>query len=105
MTRLITRDGLLFLGSAVLLALARLSLVVFPFRTVLSIVHRACTTPTSLRGPVSAVDIERVRWAVSRASRGVPGARHCLTQALVAKILLRGKGRPVDLRIGVAKDE
>ena len=30
---------------------------------------------------------------------------HCLTQALVAKILLRAKGSPVDLRIGVAKDE
>jgi len=102
MRRLMTRDGLLFFESGALLALVRPALLLIPFRTLLAFVGRASVKPG--RQP-SAAEIERVRWAVSAASRFVPGGRHCLTRALVAKLLFGRRGRGVDLRIGVAKDK
>lgn len=43
---------------------------------------------------------DRVRWAVARAARPVPGAT-CLTQALAAQLLLARAGYPSALRMGV----
>ena len=40
-----------------------------------------------------------------RASRIIPGAAHCLTTALVARLMLARSGSPSELRIGVAKDQ
>jgi hypothetical protein len=99
-----SRDGVLLAECAVVLLLARLALSLCPFRTLLKIVDRAAASPLSVwrRGPRR---IERVRWAVLKASRYVPGTRHCLTQALCAKLLLGSQDRAVHVRIGVAKDE
>src|SRR5262245_11844893 len=101
MRRVMTRDGMLFFESFVLLIVLRPSLFVLPFRSMLNLVGRASVQPT--RAP-SIVEIERMRWAVLTASRYVPGGRHCLTRALVAKLLFGRRGQGVDLRIGVAKD-
>ena len=46
----------------------------------------------------------RVVWAVKTASRFVPKAT-CLTQALVAQIILARRGCATDLQIGVARSE
>jgi hypothetical protein len=103
MRRLLSADGIVLAESAVLLLLVRLALVVFPFRTVLNFVNRAAAS-SAVRKRVPR-PTERVVWAVVKASGYIPGAGHCLTQALVAKTLLGNQGRAVDVRIGVAKDE
>jgi hypothetical protein len=102
--RLFSADGVLLAESAGLLLFVRIALLCCGFGTVLEVVNRAAATVSSVqrRSPRT---IERVRWAVLKASRFVPGARHCLTQALVAKALLGVDGRPMKLRIGVGKDE
>ena len=104
MRRLFSADGALFLKAAVLLALVRLALLVGSFRLLLRIANRASAASSGLGRTPGTSGIERVRWAVLRASRSVPGTRHCLTQALVAKILLGRQDEPVGLRIGVAKN-
>jgi hypothetical protein len=48
--------------------------------------------------------VELLIWAVTAASRYVPGAT-CLAQALAAQVLLGRTGYPARLRIGVAKGE
>lgn len=105
MRRLFGGDGLLFLKSAVLLALIRLALAVCSFRMLLQIVNRASATSSCLRRTSVPGGIERVQWAVLKASHCVPGTRHCLTRAFVAKMLFGRQGRPADLRIGVARDQ
>jgi Transglutaminase-like superfamily len=103
MKRLLSRDGLLLVESAVLLALVRLALLLLPFRTSLYVVNLA-TGRVERAQPPSVLDSEQVKWAVLRAGRVVPGGRHCLTRALAAKVLFSMRGRTADLRIGVAKN-
>ena len=102
MRRLFSADGVLLLKSAVLLVLVRLALFVCRFRTVLNLVDRAAARGVRTRANES---MERIQWAVSKTSRYLPGAGHCLTKALVAKTLLGSHEPAVDVRIGVAKDE
>ena len=104
MRRVTSRDVWLLLTAEVLLAITRLALSVFSFQVVLQVLNRLSVV--SRDGHLPTADaIERVKWAVGRASRCVPGARHCLTQALAAQFLLARQGRSTQLRIGVAKDE
>jgi transglutaminase superfamily protein len=49
--------------------------------------------------------IRTIPWAVTTAARHVPGARHCLTKAIVARALLEAAGLTVWLRVGVRRDE
>jgi hypothetical protein len=103
--RLLSADGWLFVKSAILLALTRLSLSVCRFQMILAWLSRLSTTPAGGDLPAVSRTINRIEWAVSRASRCVPGTRHCLTQALAAKLLLARRGVLTQLRIGVAKDQ
>ena len=91
----------LFLKALLLLFGARIALVFFP----LSFLQRALSriSPPSRSVPQPPFSLEEFSWAVSAASRYVPGAR-CLPQALAAQVLLQAHGFPVDFRIGVAKE-
>jgi hypothetical protein len=102
--RLCSRDGALFLKSAVLLALTRVGLTLASLRYCRQIVARFSAGATHRRS-AGRVSIDRIAWAVFKASLIVPGARHCLTQALTAQFLLAREGQPTQLRLGVAKDE
>jgi hypothetical protein len=42
---------------------------------------------------------------VDLAGHLVPGGRHCLTRAMVLEILLRRRGYPAEIKIGVARDD
>lgn len=46
----------------------------------------------------------RIAWAVTRASRAVPGAA-CLTQALAAQVLLERHGFPARVQVGVRRSD
>jgi Transglutaminase-like superfamily len=49
--------------------------------------------------------VRRIRWAVTTAGRHVPGGRHCLAKAIVAKALFDAHEVPVQLRFGVRRDQ
>jgi hypothetical protein len=95
-------DGWLILRSAIVLALTRISLSVCRFQTILAWLCQLSTSRGENLRPVGNT-IDRITWAVEWASSCVPGAQHCLTQALTAKYLLARRGVPTELRIGVAK--
>ena len=95
--------GWLFAQSAILLALTRLALFTIPFQRLLHL-SGGRSSSSSGRRRVEAATVQQIRRAVVRASRYVPGARHCLTQALVVRLLLARRGQSAQLRIGVAKD-
>jgi hypothetical protein len=95
-------DRRLLLQSAVLLAAVRLGLWLLPFRTLRRLLGRV-KTPTGMPGGGAAA-LDRVAWAVTKASRYVPEAT-CLTQALAAQIMLARLGVPARVRIGVARGE
>lgn len=48
---------------------------------------------------------EKVLWAVNRTSRHISSANSCLPRALAAHILLKRRGLPVRMYIGVRKDD
>jgi hypothetical protein len=91
------------LKSTVLLAVTRLSLSAFRFQTILAWLSRWSAVSTGLNAGGPSPKVRRIGWAVERAARCVPGAQHCLTQALAVKLLLARRGVPTELRIGVTK--
>jgi len=48
-------------------------------------------------------EADRIGWAVGSAARFLPDAT-CLPQALAAEAILRRRGHPADLRLGVTRD-
>lgn len=92
--------------AAILLGAIRLGLWLLPFRTFRRLLDRVTHAPhrpgTLDRRQASP---EQVVWAVTTASRYLPGARTCLVRALAAQVLLARRGHPTRLRIGVAKGE
>jgi Transglutaminase-like superfamily len=95
-------DRYLLVQAALLVVLIRIGLWLLPFRTVRRLLpRRRSTLPARPGGDPSSID--RVAGAVTRVSRCVPAAT-CLTQALAALVLLRRRGIPCRLHIGVAKD-
>jgi len=92
---------LLFL-SALAVAAVRVGLWLLPLRTLRELLARWSPT-TAVKREGEAPSAERIAWAVEGVSRFVPGAT-CLTQALVAQLLLKRHGIPAYLQIGVAKD-
>ncbi|MEM1115077.1 MAG: lasso peptide biosynthesis B2 protein [Bacteroidota bacterium] len=79
----------------------RAALTVFPWRRISALFDRA---------EVRAVepDLDRARtivWAVDAVARRVVRQRPCLTQALVARHLLRRHGVESSLQIGAARDK
>lgn len=47
----------------------------------------------------------RVARMVELASHLIPGGRHCLTRAMALEVLLKRRGYPADVKIGVARDD
>lgn len=88
--------------AAAMLALATLLLSVLPFRLVARLAGRVeasadtCPPPTP---DAAAADVGR---AVSAAARRLPWGPACLEQALAASLMLRRRGVPSRLCIGVA---
>lgn len=74
---------------------ARVTLIVFSTDTARKITAKAAAGASG--------SLEQMVWAVSVASRYLPGAT-CLTQALAAQALLTESGFPSQVEIGVARD-
>lgn len=55
--------------------------------------------------PGRRAEAERVAWAVSVVSARIPYADNCLARAVATLSILRRRGMPGELRIGVAREE
>lgn len=89
--------------SLIAVSVIRLSLWVFPFKT---LNHWLCTfaAADSGDGKVESSVIDNVASAVQICSRHIPYAS-CLTQALAARTILGLRGQYSQLKIGVDRDE
>lgn len=96
------RDKALLWQAAVLLAGFRLTLTLLPFAATRRILCRASRPARPSDEPLPA---ERIAWGVKTASRVVPGASHCLTQALAAQFLLLRNGYPAEVHFGVPRKQ
>lgn len=94
-------DRSLLIYSALLLAGVRLGLWLLPFGTLRRLLTRLDADSHDTR-MVETGTIDRVAWAVNKASQYIPKAS-CLTQALATKVLLSRRGQPAVVRIGVKR--
>ena len=77
----------------------RAALAVVPWRRLSAAFERTPTRP----GPPDLARAKHAIWAVDAVARRVLPARPCLTQALVARRMLRRYGVDTDLQIGAAR--
>src|SRR3989442_5801004 len=90
---LVPAERRLLVRAATLLGAITVGLRLLPFRTVRRIAARLGhppAQPTRLPHPSA----DRITWAISVASRHLPGTPSCLPQALAAELLLRRHGQP-----------
>ena len=101
---LTSQERWLVLKALVLTGTVRLGLSILPFRYLLRLLERTSQPVSAARCVGAPLSVERTVWAVSAASRFIPGAS-CLTQALTARLLLTRVGYPAKLEIGVAHNK
>lgn len=102
--RLAPADRGLLVAAAGHLALARLEILVLPFRR---LAGRPLAEETAAGVP-SAGEMEtlrRIRWAVETAGWVVPFSARCLPKAIAARRMLRRRGLPSTLYLGVLPEE
>lgn len=90
----------LLLHSSFLLLVARVGLAIIPFNLVLRLHERLTRRTRSMRHGIY-VEPEQITWAITLASRYVPGGQNCLVQALAAAAKLRMAGHAACLCIGI----
>lgn len=104
--RLPGRDLALLAETVICLGLARLALLLLPFRRVAAVlgapVEEARVPPPSPGGARDRT-VRRVGKAVARASRHLPWECTCLTQSIAAHGMLRRRGYTPVLFLGVAR--
>ena len=86
--------------ATVLLLLARTSLALLPFPTILRLASRIRPRVP----PSGTQDLRTMVWAVTVVGNRLFPTTPCLTQAVIVHRLLRRSGKPSELRIGVRKD-
>ena len=99
--RLPRSDQRLLVTAVILLPAIKLGMTLLSYRELRSLVDRAARATRSPRNTPRASP-ERIAWAVERAGHCVPGAT-CLTQALVAKVLLERRGYSTLVRVGFTR--
>jgi hypothetical protein len=100
---LIPSDRYLLVSASLWLGAIRLGLWLLPFQTWWSLLERMTQANTELQ-EIEQAAVNRVTWAVTVASRYIPGVK-CLARALATQVLLNQRGYATCLRLGVAKDE
>lgn len=91
----------LFNEAYALVVAVRVASWTMPFARIRQLAERIGQRPRS-DDAASSSSPERIAFMVRAAGNAFPGAHNCLVQALVAQIMLRRRGYPAELRIGVA---
>ena len=83
------------------LGVARIMLVVMPFRR---LSERLAAGPSATPDQPSSEFLERVGFAVRAAANNVPWRSNCFPQAIAARMLLRRQGYSTKIHLGVESD-
>lgn len=102
--RVASSNRVLLLETAVVLAVARLAIAAFPFRRIAGALGQRPDGTPRQSDVAKLAQQERVAWALERIRRRVPWSGNCLAQALAGKFMLRRRGIPGTLYLGVAKE-
>jgi hypothetical protein len=86
-----------------LMNLARLSLLMLPFKFLMRVFNRLGQLDFWVQK--QSISVSKIIYAVNWVSFWMPGHVKCLARALTAQTLMQWYGYPSDLCIGVAKDE
>ena len=84
------------------LSLSRAAILLIPFRRIAPLLgHTMIITPDHelMNMPLPL----RISWAVRTAARFTPWESKCLAQAMSARIMLKSRGYPTTLYLGLAK--
>jgi transglutaminase-like putative cysteine protease len=95
----------LLLETLVLLALARMAVLLLPFRWLAWVLGKQQAQTPVQEDPAKALPIRLIGAMVRKASKNVPWTSNCLDQALVAKIMLSRRGIATTVYFGVKNDE
>lgn len=97
-------ERVLLIKVVLLLGVVRLGLSLLPFWAVWRLLNRAAEVSIA-SAAADPFPPSRIAQAVTMSSPYVLGARPCLAQALAVRLLLRRRGYPARLRLGVARGE
>ena len=103
LVRLPWRDRLLLAEAAWWLVVARLALLLVPFRWMAPRLGDTMASSPE-EDPVDVELPRRVGWAVGIASGALPWTSRCLTEAIAGKAMLRRRGVASTLYLGLARD-
>jgi hypothetical protein len=95
----------LFLQAATSLLLARVALRAVPFRALVRVLGMSAGRSLVVDSPSPRERAASIGWAIRAAERRLPGQSTCLSQALAAAALLRLRGMPGTLSLGVGKGD
>lgn len=104
--RLGPRRLALLAEAALALAAARLALGLLPFRRIVRYLGAPVSVARDPSAPLPLPQRQRARevaWALRAAAKRLPLDTACLTQALAGRALLRRRGLPATVHLGVAR--
>jgi hypothetical protein len=99
------RDRLLPLEAAACLGLSRLAILLLPFRWLIPLLGQQQHETPAADTPTLHPTLQGIARAVAVMSRHTPWENTCLVQAVAAKLMLRRRGIPSTLYLGVSKGE
>lgn len=102
--RLTWRQRALMAEASLWLLLARLALAVVPFRWIAARLGRKRGESAAALAPEDVARATQIGRAVEAMSRHAPWQSRCLAQAIAARLMLKQRGIPHTLYVGVAKD-
>jgi hypothetical protein len=102
--RLSSSDRRLFVEAAIWLGIARLAVLVVPFRWITPFFGTHMVESTENTTPDHKDIMGRVSWAVQTASRHLPWECKCLAQAIAGKGMFKTRRVPSTLYLGLLKD-
>jgi len=94
----------LLIEAFMLIGTIKLTLMMLPFKTVRRLLNKAISAAQEAQ-PADPSFIRMAVWSVDVASSYVPRTKTCLPRALTVQMLLGRRGYPVQLHLGVARDE
>ena len=99
------RDRWLLAEAGAWLGLARAAVLILPFQRIAR--SLSAEIPRSAEGPLDQriEEARRVAWAIRSAARRTPWNSNCLAQGIAGKVMLRRRGIPSTLYLGVAKGQ
>jgi len=97
------RDRHLLVEATIWLAVARLAVLVVPFKRLAPHLGDAMTETPTEAVPADGWP-ERIAWAIAAASKATPWKTPCLAEAIAAQRMLRRRRIPSTMYLGLTKD-